>query len=354
MILPLVGLRAAAAGAALAAAACLLAGAASAAANGADLTAVPPVPMDFQPKKTPWGEPDLRGTWPIDHLNFTPLQRTPEQGDRVFLTDEEYAARVKQLTATSERYATEEKTGKLGMGHWVEAGTPNRRTSLLIDPRNGRLPELTEEGRRRSALMRSSYRAGQTFDWVTDFDTWDRCITRGMPASMFPFNYNNGIRIFQSPGLVAIQLEMVHETRLVPTDGRPQLPAQDRAWLGESRGHWEHGNTLVIETRNLRTGGSATNVGTWGSPRNNDTPVSDQARIVERITITGPNSIVYEVTYTDPVIFTAPWTARLDWKRNDKYGMFEYACHEGDEQIRDYITASRAQRAKAGEHPPSR
>jgi hypothetical protein len=318
----------------------------AAAAQEKDLTAVPAVPKTYQPKKTPWGEPDLRGTWPIDHLNFTPLQRTPAQGNRVFLTDEEFAAREKQLDATAARYAAEEKSGKLGMGHWVEPGTPNRRTSLLIDPKNGQLPAMTEEGKRRSALMRSSYRAGQTFDWVTDFDTWDRCITRGLPASMFPFNYNNGIRIFQSPGIVAIQLEMVHETRIVPTDGRPSLPARLRNWLGESRGRWEGPNTLVIVTTNLKTEGSATNVGTWGSPRNNDTPISDKAHIVERITMTGPNSMVYEVTYSDPEIFTAPWTARLDWKRNDRYGMFEYACHEGDEQIRDYITSSRAQRAQ--------
>ena len=317
-----------------------------AAAQDKNLTVVPAVPKDYQPKKTPWGEPDLRGTWPVDHLNFTPLQRTAEQGDRVFLTDEEYAARVKQLTATAAGFAAEEKNGKLGMGHWVEAGTPNRRTSLLIDPANGRLPDQTAEGKRLGALMRSSYRAGQTFDWVTDFDSWDRCITRGMPASMFPFNYNNGIRIFQSPGMVAIQLEMVHETRIIPTDGRPGLPVQIHNWMGESRGHWEGKNTLVVETANLRPGPSATNVGTWGSPRQNDTPISEQAHITERFTMTGPDSIVYEVTYTDPVVFTAPWTARLDWKRNDKYVLYEYACYEGDVQIRGYITSSRAKRAK--------
>jgi hypothetical protein len=330
------------------AAAGLVAGAALAADPPAasDLTVVPAVPMNYQPKKTSWGEPDLTGTWPIDHLNSTPLQRTPEQGKRVFLTDEEYAKRVKSMTATAERYDAEEKSGKLGIGHWVEPGTPNRRTSLLIDPPDGRLPEKTEEGKRRSALMRSSYRAGQTFDWVTDFDSWDRCITRGMPASMFAFNYNNGIRIFQSPGVVAIQLEMVHETRIIPTDGRAAPASQLHDWLGKSRGHWEHGNTLVVETTNLRSGASATNVGTWGSPRNNDTPVSDQARIIERFTMTGPDTIVYEVTYNDPVVFTAPWTARLDWKRNSKYVLYEYACHEGDEQIRNYITSSRAQRAK--------
>jgi hypothetical protein len=333
-----------------AAAAVLIAAAspcAAAPAPGKDLTAVPPVPTTYHPKKTAWGEPDLSGTWPIDHLNFTPLQRTAAQGDRAFLTDEEYAARVKQLTERAGQYAAEEKSGKLGMGHWVEVGTPNRRTSLLIVPRNGQLPAQTEEGKRRGKLMRSSYRADEkTYDWVTDFDTWDRCITRGMPASMFPFNYNNGIRIFQSPGVVAIQLEMVHETRIVPTDGRPSIPVQMKNWLGESRGHWEGGNTLVIETDHLKAGPSATHAGTWGSPRNNDTPISDQARIVERITMTGPDTMVYEVTYTDPVVFTAPWTARLDWRRNEKYVLYEYACHEADSQISGLITSSRAARAQ--------
>ena len=338
------------AAAVLAAAAWFVLGPPVAVAQDKDLTAIPAVPKTYHPKQTAWGEPDLRGTWPIDHLNFTPLQRTQAQGNRVFLTDEEYAQRVKQLNATAERYDQENKSGKMGMGHWVEAGTANRRTSLLIDPANGQLPAKTEEGKRRSALMRSSYRAGQTWDWVTDFDTWDRCITRGMPASMFTFNYNNGIRLFQSPGLVAIQLEMVHEVRMIPTDGRA-VPAGLHNWLGESRGHWENGNTLVVETTNLKTGPSATNVGTWGSPRENDTPVSDQAHVLERFTMTGPDSIVYDVTYTDPVVYTAPWTARLDWKRNDKYQIYEYACHEGNVQIAGYISSSRAQRAKDQQKP---
>ena len=325
----------------------ILAASSAALAQPKDLVTVPPVPKTYHPKKTPWGEPDLRGTWPIDHLNFTPLQRTPAQGNRAFLTDEEYAAREKQLTERAGQYADEEKRGKLGMGHWVEVGTPNRRTSLLIAPSNGQLPPQTEEGKRRGKLMRSSYRADEkTYDWVTDFDTWDRCITRGMPASMFPFNYNNGIRLFQAPGVVALQLEMVHEVRIIPTDGHTALPARMQNWLGESRGHWEGDNTLVIETDHLKSGPSATHAGTWGSPRNNDTSISDQARIVERITMTGPDTAVYEVTYTDPVVFTAPWTARLDWRRNETYVLYEYACHEADVQIAGLITSSRAVRAQ--------
>lgn len=309
-----------------------------------DLETVPEVPRDYRPDTTPWGEPDLRGTWPIDHLNFTPMQRPAEQADRYFLTDEEYAAREEMLAARGAAYEGEVEDETIGMGHWVEPGTANRRTSFVIDPPDGRLPPLTDEGERLSALKRSSYIPGQTYDTPLDFDTWDRCITRGLPASMFPFNYNNGIRIFQAPGLVAIQMEMVHETRIVPTDGSAPLASGNRHWLGESRGHWEDGNTLVVETTNFNGLGAPVNVGTWGSPPGNNTPQSEQARMVERFTMTGPDTITYEVTYSDPVIYTAPWTARLDWQRDEDYELFEYACHEGNVQIRGYITSSRAER----------
>jgi len=313
---------------------------------GADPTVVPPVPKTFKPKKTSWGDPDLRGIWPIDHLNGTPMQRDPKQGNRMFLSDEEFAERAKRVDTAAARYDKEESSDKLGQGHWVEMGQPSRRTSLLIDPPSGRLPEMTTEGKRRAALMRSSWRKGQSFDSPADFDSWDRCITRGMPASMLPMQYNNGIRIYQTPGEVVISLEMIHETRIIPTDGRPSNPSQVRNWMGESRGRWENGNTLVVTTTNLKPGPSATSILTTGSPPENDTPISESTSIVERFTMTGQDTIVYEVTYTDPVVFTAPWTVRLDWKRNDKYEFFEYACHEGNVQIRNYISASRAQRAE--------
>lgn len=310
-----------------------------------DLTQVPPIAQDYQPKKTSWGEPDFRGGWPVDHLNGLPLQRTAEQGNRVFLNEAELAERQTRIARLAGRYEAEDSSDKLGQGHWVEMGDPTNRTSLLVVPANGRVPAMTEEGKRRSALMRSSWRQGQTFDSPADFDNWDRCITRGLPASMMPMMYNNGLRIFQSPGVVVIQMEMIHEARIIPTDGRPGIPAQIGNWSGESRGHWEDANTLVIETTNFRPGASATNIVTSGSPPWNDSPISDQARLVERLTMTGPDSIVYESRWTDPVIFTEPFGAQLDWKRNDGYEFFEYACHEGNVQMRNYINASRAQRA---------
>lgn len=317
--------------------------------KGVDLTTLPPIPMNYAPAQTSWGEPDIRGGWPIDHLNGTPFERPEEFGKRVFLNEEEYQEKVERLGGLQARYDAEDESDTMGMGHWSEMGDANRRTSFLTVPANGRLPAKTEQGQRNSDMMRSSWRTGQSFNHWTDFDSWDRCITRGLPTSMFPGMYNNGIRIFQSPGMVAMQLEMIHEVRLIPTDGRSSVPAQIGHWMGESRGHWENGNTLVIETTNLRPGPSATSVVTSGSPRNNDSPVSYEASLTERLTMTDDNSIVYEMLFTDPVNYSQPWGARTDWQRDDDYQQFEYACHEGNVQIRNYITANRAQRSAEGE-----
>ncbi len=302
---------------------------------------------DYSPPKTPWGEPDIRGTWPVGHLTGTPFQRPDEFGMREFLSDAEYMEREARLEAAAARYENEDAQDKIGMGHWAETGKPNRRTSLITDPADGQLPALTAEGQRRSDAMRSTWQRDIAFDWVTDFDTWDRCITRGMPGSMFPFMYNNGIRIFQAPGTVALQLEMIHETRIIPTDGRTALPAQILHWMGESRGRWE-GDTLVVETTNLHPGPTAVNGGsTVGAPRENNMPVGENTTIVERFTPTGPDTIDYEMTFTDMDLYEAPWTVHMPWRRNDGFGMYEYACHEANYMVRDYISASRAQRAQA-------
>ncbi len=311
-----------------------------------DLTRLPDPANDFRPATTSWGEPDFRGGWPIDHLNGrTPLQRAAEHGDRALLTAEEYAARSETVAALEQRYQNEDSSGTMGIGHWAEVAAANRRTSWINSPANGQLPALTAQGAALSAAMRSTWAQGQPFDSPADFDSWDRCITRGLPASMFPFMYNNGMRIFQSPGMVALQMEMVHEVRMIPTDGRAGVPAQIANWLGESRGRWVDHNTLEVTTTNFRPGPSATNIGTTGSPRENKTPVSGSAKLTEWFHMTGPDAIIYEFTWEDPVVFTAPWSARLEWQRDDDFGIYEYACHEGNVQIRNYINASRAERA---------
>jgi len=294
--------------------------------------------------RTPWGDLDLRGIWPIGHLTGTPLQRAEEMGERRYLTDEELAARDTEYAAREGVYEAEIESNKMGMGHWVEWGQINRLTSLIIDPPNGRLPALTEEGERRRGLMRSGWMAID-FDHQSDFDNWDRCVTRGLPASMLPAYYNNGIQIMQSPGYVAIRLEMIHETRIIPVDGRPQPGAGTTAWLGLSRGHWD-GDTLVVETTNFNGQGSSTNIHTIGSPPFNNTPISTEYKLTERFTRTGPDTLTYQATVDDPVVWTMPWTVELPWVRDASFEFFEYACHEDNKMVRDYIETSRAERAR--------
>ena len=291
---------------------------------------------------TVWGDPYLRGMWPIGHLTGVPLQRPPELGDRRFLTDEELAAREQQYTGIQGAYKEEIDTNKMGMGHWVEWGQANRLTSLLVDPPNGQLPALTPEGERRRELMRSGWMT-IPFDHWTDFDNWDRCITRGLPASMLPAYYNNGVEIIQAPGYVVIRLEMIHEARIVPIAGEP-IDADATAWFGYSRGRWE-GNTLVVETTNFNGQGSSTNIHTVGSPPFNNTPISEEYVLTERFTRTGPDTLTYQATVSDPVIWTAPWTVEFPWQRDENYQMFEYACHEDNSMIRNYIVTSRHERA---------
>ncbi len=308
-----------------------------------DLYKVAPVP-NYTPKKTSWGDPDLRGVWPTDSLGSIPLQRTPAQGRRVYLTDEEYAAREKQTDRSKDAAANETKANKLGMGNWVESFAVGKRTSLLIDPPDGRLPALTPYGDAMARIGRSSWVNGQTYDWTTDFDSWDRCVTRGFPASMLPFRYNNGMRIFQAPGIVVVDLEMIHDSRIIYTNGKA-VPVGTTNWMGEARGHWE-GNTLVVETTNIRRGAAPLNMATIGAPAANLIPMSKDAKVTERFQLGDANTLVYTMTYSDPKVYTKPYTTRMEIPRNDKYEFFEYACHEGDVQVRNYINSSRALRAK--------
>ena len=281
--------------------------------------------------KTSWGDPDLRGTWPLDAVARTPFQRPPQYGDRAFLSDAEYAQALKGAADLGKRFDIEEKVGKLSVGHWTEYGQTTRQTSLIVEPSNGRLPPMTDEGKRLAAGMKSSW-SEKVFDSMADFNSLDRCITRGLPASMLPFPYNNGVRIFQGPGYVVMQLEIVHETRVIPLDGRGALPGPMQNWLGASRGHFE-GNTLVIETRNFNGQSPMVIVG----PTNQPVPTSPSMHITERLTPTGPGVLQYEARIEDPVVLTAPWKLSFPWTRNDKYKLFEYACHEGNVQLAGYI-----------------
>jgi hypothetical protein len=287
--------------------------------------------------RTPWGDPDLQGMWPTTKLNGTPLQRPEAFGERRVLTDEEFAERSQRLAGLNARYDDEIKSNKMGIGHWAEMGQPNRLASLISEPANGRLPPLTPDGEHKSATMTSSW-SNIPFDKVADFNPLDRCISRGLPASMFPFMYNGGIEIMQAPGYVVIRLELIHETRIVPVDGRPPLSSQI---LGESRGRWE-GGTLVIDTTNFNGESPMTIVGPGGKP----IPTSERLHIVERLTRVDADTIDYEIAVEDPVMLAAPWKAAFPLDLDSRYRFFEYACHEDNSAVRNFIETSRYERAR--------
>jgi hypothetical protein len=294
---------------------------------------VKPVP-NYAPPKTPWGDPDLQGIWPINHLIAVPLTRSTRPliyGDRLYRTDQEFAA----LTARAR-----------GTGPVPDRDYPDRlmrQLSLIVDPKDGQFPELTDYGKKLQAEMKSSYKPGQTvFDSVDDFSAWDHCITRGMPVSMEPRNYNNGIRIMQSPGYVMILVEMAHEVRVVPI-GMPPLPSEIKEWLGESRGHWE-GNTLVVETTNFNGLVGHTSAGVPGSPGPLQ-PETPNMKITERFTRVAPDTIEFTMKVEDPtVLATGSYTVAYPMYLDNKYEMYEYACHEGNTAIRNYIETSRFER----------
>ena len=288
-------------------------------------------PKGWKVPRTAWGDPDLRGEWPVDYLAATPRQRPASFGTRAELTDEEYAAALKNANAQLDQYAQEDKVNKMGMGHWTERGRPLRQTSLMTYPLDGQLPPATPEGQKLAAAGKSSW-TEEVFNWTDDFNLYDRCITRGMPGSMLPGAYNSGIEVWQAPGLVAIKLEMIHETRMVWLDGRAAPPPDLQYWLGFSRGHWE-GNSLVIETTNFMPGSSLGNSGNTAKP----VPNSDRMKVMERLTPTGPDTIQYEAWVDDPVVLTGPFKYDFPWRRNPGYVQYEYACHEGNEQFRGYI-----------------
>jgi hypothetical protein len=307
--------------------------------------------QEFSPPRTEWGDPDFRGTWPLELLSKAgiPLERAEGYGERQLMTDEEFAGRLQAAARPNSIFALDDAAaGTVGVTEWLQSTPFGRRTSLLVDPPNGRLPPLTPEASALYAAGRNSFKDGQPIDWLTDLDAYDRCIVRNLSAAIFPWPENNGIRIFQSPGYVVLQLEVLG-TRVIPVGHGERWPQPMRSWLGQSLGRWE-GDTLVIETTAIVAGDSASPelANRASSPISGRptgvTPIGGNARAVERLTMTGPDTIAYEVTYSDPDVFTAPWTAAYEWTRNEDYRIYEFACHEGN-TIRDMITGSRAYRA---------
>ena len=292
---------------------------------------------------TPWGEPDLQGNWPIMHLFATRLQREEKYGERRELNDEEWQAAQAGLKRRDDRYQEEIQGNKMGMGHWAETTTRTeaaRLTSLISYPPNGQLPALTSRGQELAPLFRSDD-TQQVFDSVNDFDAWDRCITRGLPASMLPFNYNNGVRIHQAPGYVIIDLEMIHEARVVPI-GLPPLDPAIKQWMGESRGHWD-GATLVVETTNFTGKAHMLIAGIPGGVRGT-VPTTTSLKTTERLTRVSADRIDYEMTIEDPEVLTDKWTISYPMFLDPEYQFYEYACHEDNTAVRNFIATSQYER----------
>ncbi|HEY8519291.1 MAG TPA: hypothetical protein VIN61_04380 [Gammaproteobacteria bacterium] len=322
-------------------------------------------PRGWKHPMTPWGEPDIRANLNMMQAAGVPLERCansyrpgapPCDMNKVWLTEEEYQERWAALERP-DRYQQAISQGDFGaaiQAAVTDPAIPQRQTNLIVDPPNGLLPPLTEEGKRRARLMGSDWALpGEdiVFDSLNDFDSWDRCITRGMPSMMMPYRYNGGFRILQAPGYVIFDIEMIHEARIIPTDGRPPLPSQIKQWLGESRGHWE-GNTLVVETTNYKVGPPMINLAVVGSPPGNRFPISEQMKTTERIVRLNDEWWLYEITTEDPVILTRPFTVRYPMRHDPNYWWSEYACHEDNTIVRNYVTTNRYELANPTPEPP--
>jgi hypothetical protein len=299
--------------------------------------------------RTPWGDPDLQGTW--NNRTGTPLERSAELKDKGLLTKEEAAAyerRIAELIAAGEKKPITEQSVGERTGYsatvWFETsyGLSDNRTSLLLRPENGRLPKLIPEAERILPTLANPF-AGQgggdesVADRPEDRGPYERCITRGLPGAMMPGFYNHNYQIFQTPGYVVILVEMIHDARIIPMDGRPHVGAGIKQWLGDSRGRWE-GNTLVVETTNFRDIGARRETTVFGT--------TEHGRVIERFTRLGPNVINYEVTVDDPAWYTQSWTASIPMSKAEG-PLYEYACHEGNYGLPN-ILAGRRQEERAG------
>jgi hypothetical protein len=300
-------------------------------------------------QRTSWGDLDLQGEWTTEGEYGVPLERPREFGMRAFLTDEEYAQRLADVAQRNERDLRTVKVlegpveaANAPIPHWREYDTDSRRTSLVIDPPDGRLPPRAAGAPPPPVQRCGSLQRGEPCDSYKDYGLGVRCIVHGggFPDAMFPAVYNANFRIVQAPGVVAITYELIHDTRIIPLDSSPQterLSPAIRMYMGDARGHWE-GDTLVVETTNLKTG-------TRGA-----TP---DLRLVERFRRVSKDLIEYQVTFDDPRTWTAPWTAALDMKaRPSDAGVFEYACHEGNLGMRNMLSASRYLERQAAPESP--
>jgi hypothetical protein len=287
----------------------------------------------FVPPRMPWGDPDISGNVTNVFEASTPFERPDDFAGRRL--EEVQGDELAKFRLELQKRTLSNFEGPLhGPDEWWQNIYDLRKGGqawFVVDPPDGKIPPATAEAREhpRTQGPRGSYAPGEFWNGPEDFNLYDRCITRGLPGSMMPAIYGNSYRIIQSPGQVAIQYEMIHETRVIPLDGRPHVNRTIRLDMGDARGHWE-GNTLVVETTNFTARSAYRGAN------------ADRLKLVERFTRVAPDKISWTVTVDDPTTWTRPWTFSIPLTMNDTEPVYEYACHEGNYAIRNILNGSRA------------
>ena len=300
----------------------------------------------WEPERLADGQPDIQGMWNNTRAMFTPLELPEELAGRDDLTSEELrqraAARGNGRIEGSEWRGHENNRGGVGgyglywFDWYFDEPSDIGQASIIVEPPSGRIPERTADARERIALNMA-----QLHDSYANMESGDRCISRGVLGMMMPTEYNNGTLVLQAPGYIVFHSEMIHNARIIPIDETPHLDDGIRQWEGDPRGHWE-GNTLVIESTNFRT---VENI--RGPTAGTRSRQSEAQRIVERLTVVGPNALRYSVTMDDPETYTGGWTASFPYDRDDEYVQFEYACHEGNYSVPNALSGARKEEADA-------
>jgi hypothetical protein len=296
----------------------------------------------WAPPRTPWGHPDLQGVYSNDAETGTPFERPAEfEGRRI---EDVTPAELKDINRRRNEQFNDSVAGETFAGglrpptHLIfdSFERNHSRPWLVVDPPDGRVPPLTADGQRRAGIRQpnSNINPRGPFNGPEDLGLYDRCITRGIPNSMMPAGYGSTYEIVQSPDHVAIRYEMVHETRIIPLDGRPHVGPNIRLYLGDARGWWE-GNALVVETTNF-------------TDRTSYRGSSRDLRMIERFKPLTPDTVEWSVTFDDPATWTRPWTFAMILTRKDQSQQgFEYACHEGNYGMRNILAGARADDAAA-------
>jgi hypothetical protein len=306
----------------------------------AEQTATAVVERNWRPPRFSWGHANLEGTFTSRDMGGIPLQRPEQFGTRQSLTSEEFRERLTAGPSGFAAFVTQqsENASRIELSALDSTETGTRvfgYTSYVIAPENGQVPAFTEEGRQRQA--RSARPTNGPFFTTEDFSYYDRCISRGVTGSIMPSLYGDAMRIVQSPTEIAISYEMLHDTRIIPLDGRAQADPAVRQYMGSSVGRFE-GNTLVVESTNFT---DELSVGRM--------PHSEDLKLTERFTRIDPDMIDYVVTVDDPRTYTAPWTFRLTLTTQPDYEVLEYSCHEGNTFIRTALRAEQQYQARAAE-----